>query len=397
MASLDQSLMNVPVLREMLGMRQFEQDMANKRMQEQLGILGAAQRLAELRSLPAQGRLREAQAQKAEFDVQDTGELRELQRRLPEILTRGNPAEIAAAQARLAPQAYVAGQFKKPEGRVVPAGGAVVGPGGQELYRNPRAPTPDPFERVLDAANIKDPARRQALMEQYLQKKLTHPPGTNVYASSVTPAVDAQGNPVFIQPSARSGVGPRRVEGFYPPERATDSKRKSEAGVIVGEYEAADKIIDNMLGLVQGGNPIGMVGIPGTAARVAETIAGVVSPNAPTPALDLGTQKEMLIDKMKAIALRRDSNLSNKDVERYENLLGMGAVLNTPGAAVRALGNVKEDLRRRRMMLDMGRLSRTPAAEAGPSTGRFEVGKVYQDAQGRKAKFLGNGKWEEVR
>jgi hypothetical protein len=114
MATLESSLLNVPILREMLGMEQYEQGKQARDLEQTLGILSSVGKLAELQNLPARRRLLEAQATGEEFKVEDTRGLRDLQARLPEILARGDSAEIQAAIARLAPQQWVAGQFKNP-------------------------------------------------------------------------------------------------------------------------------------------------------------------------------------------------------------------------------------------------------------------------------------------
>jgi hypothetical protein len=201
----------------------------------------------------------------------------------------------------------------------------------------------------------------------------------------MVPGVDAQGNPVFAQPSSRPDVAPRIVDNVFPAPKQS----KSQGPSIVGEYEAADQIIEKMMVGVRKGGKFGAVGLPGVASQVYETVTGTVNPNAETPAIDLRSDKEALLDKMKALAVRKDSNVSNKDVERYEAILGLDKQLTTPGAVMRALNNVREDLRRRRINL-------SPEAARRPSAAKeqFEVGKVYQDGSGNKAVYKGNGQWE---
>jgi hypothetical protein len=143
-----------------------------------------------------------------------------------------------------------------------------------------------------------------------------------------------------------------------------------------------------MMDGVRKGGKFGAVGLPGVASQVYETVAGTVNPNAETPAINLRSDKEALLDKMKALAVRKDSNISNQDLKRYEGILGLDEKLTTPGAVLRALNNVREDLRRRRINLSPEAVRRPAPKE------QFEVGKVYQDGSGNKAVYKGNGQWE---
>lgn len=340
-------------LGQMLGIANFVEQQKQRQMQQQLQ--GAT--LAEM----------ERRAQQARLVDDAVGQL---------------PPE-AQALARLDPGKFVSHMLGTQEGKIVPAGGVLIRD-GKEVYSNPRAEKDarTNIEKLLDAAGIKDPQQRAQYIGQYLQKQSTHQAPVNVFSTSMQPGVDAQGNPVFAQPSGRPGVPPQIVPNVFPAPRTTDMEKEKQAQAIIGEYEQADKIIADMISSIQTGNKIGMVGAPGMIGQAVETVAGTVNPNAQSPAIDLRSKKEQLMDKMKGLAIRKDSNWSNKDTERMENVLGLDRILTTPGAAVRALTNVQNDLRRRRMNLDVSRIRQSApqqqSQQSGPRIGTVEDGHRFK-------------------
>jgi len=370
---------NIPGLGGFLAQRQVEQQNALGGMQQVIGLINIlrqqeeAQRLAQRE--PLERSLLEAQVRQAQERTEQSAAL--------ERTISNLPPEVQAL-ARLNPRAFAEKALKGDESKVVPPGAAIIR-GGQEVYRNPRQERDSrtQFEKLLDAAGV-PPERRSELLQQYITKQTSSQPAVNVYSGSLTPGVDAQGNPIFVQPSSRPGVDPRIVPNVFPAPKPAPAGNNPMG--IVSEYEAADEIIEKMMRGIQSGGRLGAVGIPGTASQVLETVRGTVDPKAPTPVIDLQSDKEMLLDKMKALATRKDSNLSNKDIERYERILGFDKALTTPGAAIRALTNVREDLRRRRINLAV------PNNQVRRD--QFEPGKEYTDARGNRAIYKGNGQWE---
>ena len=177
---------------------------------------------------------------------------------------------------------------------------------------------------------------------------------------------------------------------LYSRDAANAQEKQVQKQTIVGDYEEADKIITRMISQLQKGGTVGLVGLPGLASQGIETVAGTVNPSAQSPAIDIRSEKERLIEKMRSLATRKDSNFSNKDAERAENIMGLDRFLSTPGSAVRALTNIQNDMRRRRVNLG------GPALQSPSNTtqSQFEVGKLYEDASGNKATYRGNGVWE---
>lgn len=90
-----------------------------------------------------------------------------------------------------------------------------------KLYPQPsKATAPSSIGKLIaerDALPPGDP--RRAFYDQAIQKQSTHSPAVNVYSGSLTPGVDAQGKPVFVQPSGRPDTPPRVVENVFPPPK----------------------------------------------------------------------------------------------------------------------------------------------------------------------------------
>lgn len=70
MAGMEAALMGVPVIRDIMGLQSFDQSLANQKMTNYVNSVQAAQRLAEIEAMPLQNRLRQAQLNKAEYDLQ---------------------------------------------------------------------------------------------------------------------------------------------------------------------------------------------------------------------------------------------------------------------------------------------------------------------------------------
>jgi len=373
---LQDVLASIPGRGAYLAQQQFDQQQTGGQLAQLLGISN----FMESRQQHAiQNEMRQAQM----AELQRKNAMAEQQAQQFETAISSLPPQMQAL-ARMNPQKYAELMLKQDDLKIVPAGGVAIR-GDKEVYTNPRAErdTRHPYEKLLDASGITDPAERAQRLKQFMDKQSTHPAPVNVYSTNMVPGVDANNNPVFAQPSGRPGVPPQIVPNVFPAPKGAGDKDQRQAQTNVGEYEAADQIIQQMIRSVQSGSPV--VGIPGKVAQGVEAIRGTVDQSAPSPAIDLQTQKEMLIDKMKNLATRRDSNMSNKDVERLEQVLGLDKMMTNPGAAVRAMTNVQNDLRRRRMNLDV-----RPRDSGGPRPGqvvdgyRFKGGDPAQQSNWEK-------------
>ena len=190
-------------------------------------------------------------------------------------------------------------------------------------------PAGHPNRRVLDAA---------------IAKASTHQPPINVYSQSLTPGVDAQGKPVFVQASGRPGTPPRTVEGVFPPERAADAKTRREAEQGATTIANVEERVKRMGALLQQGSLSGgVVGPQGVVGRFAETVRGIGQPNAPTPSIDYQNEMRLLLSDVRKI-VEKDPNLSRDEREALYETLG-GGIFQTPGSALRTLNNVVEKVK----------------------------------------------------
>jgi len=339
-------------------------------LQQYLSILAAKQRQQQMQQQtqmqPLELALKQMQVQQGQSQLGREQQVQQLLQnwgRMPQ-------EERQAALRMLNPQEWAKNALAEDKGQLVGPGSAIY-QGGKEVYKNPVADkdTRIQAEKLLDAAGVTDPKQRADYVMKILNKQATHAPGVNVYSPSLTPGIDPTGQPVFVQASGRPDVNPRVVPNVRPMQKATSSRTEQQTRQIIGEYEAADNIIGRMISALSTGGRLPLVGAPGTAAQTLETVAGTLNRKAPSPAIDLRSMKEQLIDKMKSIAIRKESNLSNKDVERIENILGFDKLLTTSGATTRALVNVQNDLRRRRMNLDVRPDAVQTQRQSAPKTG----------------------------
>ena len=125
-----------------------------------------------------------------------------------------------------------------------------------------------------------------------------------------------------------------------------------------------------------------LVGPGGVARRAVEAGAGVVAPTMPTPAIDYQNNLNLLLADVRKI-VEKDPNLSNEERRTLYQTLG-GGTFQTPGSAARTLTNVLNFVENKKL---------TRIQPAKPA-GNFEAGKIYIDATGNRAKYLGAGKWE---
>lgn len=115
--------------------------------------------------------------------------------------------------------------------------------------------------------NPNDP--RLKYYDNMIQKETSKSEGININYGSPVAAVDAQGNPVFIQPS-KTGGAPAVVSGFAPEAKApTESQAKAEA--FGSQMQSASKEFENII--QEGFTPSDLksqleLNIAGTPARI---------------------------------------------------------------------------------------------------------------------------------
>jgi hypothetical protein len=168
-------------------------------------------------------------------------------------------------------QAGLAALSKEDESIVVGEGGALVNKRtGSQLFNNPKVEKPLELERMLDAAGITDPRQRAAIVSQAITKQTTHAPGVSVSYGAPVAGVDAQGNPVFFQPS-KSGGSPAIIPGVKP--QGETGKPPTEFEAKAGLYFKSMQQASQTLGSIEkDGNPLPQPGelIP------SQTVANVI-------------------------------------------------------------------------------------------------------------------------
>lgn len=110
--TLEQGLMDVPILRTMLGLEQFDAQQAASQAATQVGVASAANKLAELQGMPALNQLRQAQAEKARTEAEESREMRNIMSQYEGWLRSGDQPSLEAAHFRAAPGPYVTGQYR---------------------------------------------------------------------------------------------------------------------------------------------------------------------------------------------------------------------------------------------------------------------------------------------
>lgn len=233
-----------------------------------------------------------------------------------------------------------------PQAFTLPPGGTRFDPSGKPIASVPSAAqAASNLAKLIAERDALSPASPERVTyDQAIRRAITHQPAVNVYSGSLTAGVDAQGRPVFAQPSGREGVPPRIVPGVFPPERAADAKTRKESEQSAATVASVQERVSRMATLInQGSMTGGVVGPQGMLGRVAETARGIAQPNAPTPSLDYQNEMRLLLSDVRKI-VEKDPNLSKDEREALYETLG-GGIMQTPGSAIRTLNNVLEKVR----------------------------------------------------
>jgi len=287
------------------------------------------------------------------------------------LIAAGTPKSLALA-------AQLKGLVPKPAEPFTLAPGAQRrGPGGELLASAPFKPeTPSPVSRLIaerDALPVGDP-RRKAL-DDAITKASTHAPGVQVnYPPSagfgIDPATGKRGHYTIGKDGTLRWDA---VEPIPGPAEVRASQAKIEDAATLSGIETRTK---RMADILQ--KNYGVVGPAGFVRRLGEAGLGAV-PGAgalPTPAIDYKNETGLLLADVRKM-VEKDPNLSNQERQNLLETMGAG-MIQTPGSALRALKAVSDYVTRKK-----------------GGTG-FEVGKIYQDANGNRARYTAQGTWEPV-
>ena len=285
------------------------------------------------------------------------------------LLAHGTPKSLALA-------AQLKGLLPKPaESFTLAPGAQRFGPAGGAPIASATA-APSPISRLIaerDALPLNDP-RRKAL-DDAITKATTHSPGVQVnYPGSsgfgVNPNTGQQGH------WSLGKDGQVRWDNIQPipsPSDIKDKRAKLEEVAVIADIEARTKKMASILS-----SNYGVVGPAGMVRRGAEALLGAVpgAANMPTPAIDYKNETGLLLADVRKM-VEKDPNLSNQERANLLETMGAGTI-QTPGSALRALSAVSKYV------------SRKKGGQA------FNVGQVYEDAKGNKARYKADGTWEPV-
>lgn len=197
-----------------------------------------------------------------------------------------------------------------------------IGPGGvKELYRAQPKP-----EAMPSAVREYEYARQQGYpgtFQQFqLEQKRAGASNTSVSYGTPVAAVDAQGNPVFIQPS-KSGGAPAIIPGMRPPKSAAEERAEQEKG----QRERTGQQMLSALGdaetILKGGRA--------TASGIGNVVdAGARLVGVSTPGAQDAARLESLSGWLVANVPRMEGPQSNFDVQNYMTMAGKVGDRTTP-------------------------------------------------------------------
>ena len=224
----------------------------------------------------------------------------------------------------------------------------------------------------------------RAILDAAIKKASEHQPQVGIYSSSLTAGVDEAGNPVFVQPSQRPGVPPRKVEGVYPQDRPVVLKARQAQASEEATVSSVRSRIQSMMDKLQKNS--GIVGPAGALRRGFETSVGVVTPGIQTPALDYQNDLRLLLADVRKV-IEKDPNLSNEERQNLYETIG-GGTFQTPGSAFRALNNVLGFIENKKMT---GPSRAASEEQRGPPAGHVEDGYRFKGGDPANA-----ANWEKV-
>lgn len=148
----------------------------------------------------------------------------------------------------------------------------------------------------------------------------------------------------IADPSSPTGrrYQPRsQASGQPAPAPAGGASNTRKADEQANAVDLTNQLIDEAETLIKNnsGTLTGVVGPKGMLGRGVETVKGTVDPGAPTPAIDFKNKTNAIIAIARK-AISTDTNLSNQDRQRLEEIAG-GGVFTTDSSALKALADLR--------------------------------------------------------
>lgn len=339
-----------------LQLRQAQQEQARKQAIEQ--AYRGALRSPEQMAMAANGGPTNAAAQAAPgmapgFD----------QNALIRGLTQADP--MAAAQLL---------QPKPADYKVVGDALLQVGPGGvKEAYRAPAKP-----EAMPSAVREYEYAKGQGYHGTFQQFKaeMARAGASSTSVSYGTPvaAVDAQGNPVFIQP-AKDGGAPAIIPGMRPPKSAAEERSEQEKSQRDRTGKQMMSALNDAENILKGGKA--------TASGIGNVVdAGARMVGVSTPGAQDAARLESLSGWLVANVPRMEGPQSNFDVQNYMTMAGKVGDRTTPiPERTAALQEVRR-LQQKYASINGTPMSQQPQEKQAVRTGTSNGRKVVQYSDG---------------
>ena len=197
-----------------------------------------------------------------------------------------------------------------------------VGPGGvKEAYRAPAKP-----EAMPSAVREYEYARQQGYQGTFqqfqLEQRRAGASSTSVSYGTPVAAVDAQGNPVFIQP-AKDGGAPAIIPGMRPPKSAAEERAEQEKAGRERQGKQMLAALTDAENILKGGRA--------TASGIGNVVdAGARMVGVSTLGAQDAARLESLSGWLVSNVPRMEGPQSNYDVQNYMTMAGKVGDRTTP-------------------------------------------------------------------
>lgn len=272
----------------------------------------------------------------------------------PPVASPGQPGRIdpkrllegALAAGVIDPLAYAKEQITENKPQFAPRDSPGYFQGGKFIQTPVTKEPSDPLSKAIagrDALAAQNPNHPLLpKFNDYINKLSTHQPPVNVYSGSLTAGVDEYGRPIFIQPSGRGNVPPRKVAGVYPPERADQRKASEKESQARRGFEAANKQINDLIARVDEDPTV--VGAAGMVNRVIEGVRGQIPGQESRPSATDFASGLALLQSTVYRDLVGSGQISAGDYKHIGEIIRGKGVLDSPQATKNALEEVRKFL-----------------------------------------------------
>lgn len=231
---------------------------------------------------------------------------------------------------------------------------------GQEVFRAPDKPAEAPADyRLWELSGAKD---RGIPFDQWdLARRRAGAASTQVSYGQPVAGMDAQGNPVFLQPS-KDGSAPHVIPGMRPPKSAAEERADMEKAGRARQGQQMLSVLNDAEQILKAGKATSS-GI-GAIADIGARSLGISTAGAQDAA-----RLQAMGGWLVANVPRMEGPQSNFDVQNYQTMAGKVADNTVPiPERLAALGEVRR-LQRKYAEINGVPIESGPAASAQPAAG----------------------------